>query len=130
LRKFIPVISFSAEKKMAERIVEQLRIKTPGVNTECYALSGGSKQKVSVGKWFERSPVILLLEDPTIGIDVGARNDIYETTLEIKKRGISMILISDDPKEYSILCDKIMFIKHGRIQKVINNEKFKQEIAK
>ena len=130
MRKFIPVISFSAEKKMAERIVQQLRIKTPGVNTECYALSGGSKQKVSVGKWFERSPVILLLEDPTIGIDVGARNDIYETTLEIKKRGISMILISDDPKEYSILCDKIMFIKHGRIQKVINNEKFKQEIAK
>ena len=130
LRKFIPIISFTAEKKMAERIVQQLRIKTPGVNAECYALSGGSKQKVSVGKWFERSPAILLLEDPTIGIDVGARNDIYETTLEIKKRGISMILISDDPKEYSILCDKIMFIKHGRIQKVINNEKFKQEIAK
>ena len=130
LRRFIPVISFGAEKKMAERIVQQLRIKTPGVNTECYALSGGGKQKVSVGKWFERSPVILLLEDPTIGIDVGARNDIYETTLEIKERGISMILISDDPKEYSILCDKVMFIKHGRIQKVINNEKFKQEIAK
>jgi len=128
LRKFIPVFNFSAEKKMAERIVKQLSIKTPSVNAECYALSGGSKQKVSVGKWFERSPVILMLEDPTIGIDVGARNDIYDSTIEMKNRGIAMILISDDPKEYSLLCDKILFIKHGRIQKVINNEKFKQEM--
>ena len=130
LRKFIPVINFNIEKKMAEKIVQRLKIKTPGVNTDCYSLSGGSKQKVSVGKWFERSPDILLLEDPTIGIDVGARKDIYENTLEIKKRGISMILISDDPKEYSILCDKIMFIKHGKIQKVISGEKFKQELEK
>lgn len=130
LRKFIPVINFNAEKQMAEKIVQRLRIKTPGVKTDCYSLSGGSKQKVSVGKWFERSPDILLLEDPTIGIDVGARKDIYENTLEIKKRGISMILISDDPKEYSILCDKIMFIKHGKIQKVISGEKFKQELEK
>ena len=130
LRKFIRVINFNAEKQMAEKIVQRLRIKTPGVNTDCYSLSGGSKQKVSVGKWFERSPDILLLEDPTIGIDVGARKDIYENTLEIKKSGISMILISDDPKEYSILCDKIMFIKHGKIQKVISGEKFKQELEK
>lgn len=130
LRKFIRVINFNAEKQMAEKVVQRLRIKTPGVNTDCYSLSGGSKQKVSVGKWFERSPDILLLEDPTIGIDVGARKDIYENTLEIKKRGISMILISDDPKEYSLLCDKIIFIKHGKIQKVISGEKFKQELEK
>lgn len=130
LRKFIPVINFNAEKKMAEKIIQRLRIKTPDVNTDCYSLSGGSKQKVSVGKWFERSPDILLLEDPTIGIDVGARRDIYETTLEMKKGGISMILVSDDPREYSILCDKIIFIKDGRIQKVISGEKFKQEIEK
>ena len=118
------MISFNAEKKMAERIVKKLRIRAPSVNTDCYSLSGGSKQKVSVGKWLERSPDILLLEDPTIGIDVGARNDIYETTLEMNKSGISMILVSDDPKEYSILCDKIMFIKDGRIQKVLSPEEF------
>jgi len=124
LRKLIPVISFNAEKKMAEKIVKKLRIRAPGVNTDCYSLSGGSKQKVFVGKWIERSPDILLLEDPTIGIDVGAREDIYEATLEMKKSGISMILVSDDPKEYAILCDKIMFIKDGRIQEVLSPEKF------
>ena len=123
------MISFKAEKQMAEKSVQRLRIRTPSVNTDCYSLSGGSKQKVSVGKWLERSPDILLLEDPTIGIDVGARKDIYEATLEMKKSGISMILVSDDPKEYSILCDKIMFIKNGRIQKVLSPEKFKQVMA-
>ena len=129
LRKLIPVISFNAEKKMAEKIVKKLRISAPSVNTDCYSLSGGNKQKVSVGKWLERSPDILLLEDPTIGIDVGAREDIYETIWEMQKSGISMILVSDEPKEYSILCDKIMFIKDGRIQKVLNCEKFRKVMA-
>jgi ABC-type sugar transport system ATPase subunit len=79
-----------------------------------------------VGKWFEKSPDILLLEDPTIGIDVGARDDIYEATMTMKEKGISMILVSDDPKEYSILCDKILFINEGRIKKVLNPEEFKE----
>lgn len=126
LRKFFPVINFKLEKKMAEKIVEKLKIKTPDVSAECYSLSGGSKQKVSVGKWFERSPKILLLEDPTIGIDVGARGDIYESILEMKGKGISMILVSDDPKEYSALCDRIMFVKGGKIQKVLSSEEFKK----
>lgn len=130
LRKFVPVINFKVEKRMAEKIVQRLRIKTPSINADCYSLSGGSKQKVSVGKWFERAPDILLLEDPTIGIDVGARKDIYENTLEMRKRGVSMILVSDDPKEYSTLCDKIVFIKQGKIQKVINNEKFEEALTK
>jgi len=129
VRKLIPVIRFNVEKKMAEKIVKRLRISAPSVNTDCYSLSGGSKQKVSVGKWLEKSPDILLLEDPTIGIDVGARSDIYETTLEMKKSGISMIFVSDDPKEYSILCDKILFIKDGRIQEVLSPETFGKVMA-
>ncbi len=130
LRKFFPMINFTLEKKMAEEIVEKLKIKAPGVDTECYSLSGGNKQKVSVGKWFKRSPEILLLEDPTIGIDVGARKDIYESIFEMKKKGISMILASDDPKEYSVLCDRVMFMKNGRIQKILNPEEFKEVISK
>jgi ribose transport system ATP-binding protein len=126
VRKPLPVISFSAERKMAERVMKELRIRAPSVNTDCYSLSGGNKQKVSVGKWVERSPAILLLEDPTIGIDVGAREDIYETIMEMKKNGIAMILVSDDPKEYSVLCDKIMYIKEGRVQRVLSPEDFEE----
>ncbi|MGQ9747943.1 MAG: hypothetical protein ACUVQZ_09350 [Candidatus Caldatribacteriaceae bacterium] len=92
-------------------------------------MSGGNKQKISVGKWFERNPEILLLEDPAIGIDVGARRDIYEALLEMKEKNVSIILVSDDPKEYSILCDKIVFLKSGRVQKVLNAQEFKEVIA-
>jgi ABC-type sugar transport system ATPase subunit len=82
-----------------------------------------------VGKWFERRPDILLLEDPTIGIDVGARRDIYEALLEMKKQGVSLILVSDDPKEYSTLCDKIVFLRSGKIQKTVSTSEFKEAIA-
>jgi ribose transport system ATP-binding protein len=126
IRKPLPVISFSAERRMAQKVMDELRIRAPSVNTDCYSLSGGNKQKVSVGKWVERSPAILVLEDPTIGIDVGAREDIYETIMEMKRSGISMILVSDDPKEYSALCDQIMYIREGRMQGVLSPEEFEE----
>ena len=129
LRKFIPAINFDAERKMAEGIVRILRIVAPSVNTDCYSLSGGNKQKVSVGKWVERNPDVLLLDDPTIGIDVGAREDIYEVMAEMKKRDISMILVSDDPKEYSILCDQIIFLRDGRIEKVLSPHEFRKVVS-
>ena len=111
------VIDSRKEEEIATRVVKRLRIKCPSVHTECYSLSGGNKQKVSVGKWMEKSPKILLLEDPTIGIDVGAREDIYDALLEMKEKCISMILVSDDPKEYLLLCDRVLYIKGGRVEK-------------
>ncbi len=129
LLKLLPIISFKSEKRMAEGIMAHLRIKAPGPHTDCYSLSGGNKQKVSVGKWFERSPDIFLMEGPTIGIDVGAREDIYAVTIRMKERGISMILVSDDPKEYSKLCDKIIYMKNGRISDVLGIEKFNEVIS-
>ena len=129
LGKIVPVIQFGAERKIAQKIMKKLDIKAPGAGADCYSLSGGNKQKVSVGKWLEKNPDILLLDDPTIGIDVGAREDIYDVLLEMKKRGISMILVSDEPKEYSILCDSIMLIMDGRIQRVLRPEEFSEVIT-
>ena len=129
LRNYFPVINFDTEKRMTEKIMQKFRIKAPSIDTGCQSLSGGNKQKLSVGRWFERRPDILLLEDPTIGIDVGAREDIYEAVLEMKNEGVSMILVSDDPKEYSILCDKIIFVKGGRVEKALSTSEFKEVIA-
>lgn len=129
LTKPTRVINFSAERQMAERVVETFRIKTRDVNTNCRSLSGGNKQKVSAGRWFERSPDILLLEDPTIGIDVGARKDIYEAFLEMKNRGISMLLVSDDPKEYSVLCDRVILVRNGRLQREIGTREFAEAMS-
>jgi ribose transport system ATP-binding protein len=129
LQKRFPILNFKAEKKMAEQIVDTFKIKTPNIDTDCQSLSGGNKQKISVGKWFERKPGILLLEDPTIGIDVGARKDIFEALLELKRKGVSIILVSDDPKEYTTLCNKIITLKGGRIQKVLGNQEFREVIV-
>lgn len=119
------LIRFAAERAMAMRIMEKLRIRAAGLEAAIATLSGGSKQKVTVGKWFERSPEILLIEDPTIGIDVGSREDIYETMIEMKSRGISMILVSDDPKEYATLCDRIVAIRQGRVERILSNTEFR-----
>lgn len=126
VRSFLHVISFDREKRMAERILEALQIKASDINTEVYALSGGSKQKVTVGKWFERKPDILLLEDPTIGIDVGSRLEIYGTLMELKAQGVSMILVGDDPKEYYALCDRVILLKQGHILDRVTSEGFKK----
>jgi len=129
VKKISRIISFGAERQMADAIIKDLKIKAPGHQTECYSLSGGNKQKVSVGKWFERSPDLFLMEAPTIGIDVGAREDIYDATLRMKERGISMILVSDDPKEYSTLCDRIIYIKNGRISDTLSIKEFNEVIS-
>lgn len=129
LNKLSRTISFKAENRMAAEITAGLRIKAPDVHTQCYSLSGGGKQKVSVGKWFERNPEIFLMENPTIGIDVGAREDIYNAILKMKERGISMILVSDDPKEYSFLCDRVVYVRNGKISDILSIDDFNEVIA-
>ena len=124
--KFLRFLRFKAEKALAARIVEQLRITTPDVNTLISSLSGGSKQKVNVGRWFEKNPAILLLEDPTIGIDVGSREDIYQAVLSMKRAGMSMILVSDDLKEYSTLCDGVLLMRQGRVTERISAEQLSE----
>jgi ribose transport system ATP-binding protein len=124
--RFLHFLRFKAEKALASRIVEQLHIRTPDVHTLISSLSGGSKQKVNVGKWFEKNPAILLLEDPTIGIDVGSREDIYQAVLSMKRKGMSMILVSDDLKEYSTLCDGVLLMRQGRVTERISVEQISE----
>jgi len=126
--KYPKLLSFRKERQLAQHITKEIRIKTPSINTIVSALSGGNKQKVTVGKWVEKSPKVLLLEDPTKGIDVGSRADIYETIQEMKKKGTSMILVGDDPKEYITLCDRIILMKKGVIQEIISRTKFMEVV--
>ena len=126
--RYIPLLSFKKERELAQKIHRELRIKAPGINTMLSSLSGGNKQKVTVGKWMEKSPRVLLLEDPTKGIDVGSRADIYKTILGMKKQGTSMVLVGDDPKEYGTLCDRIILMKKGVVQEIISRRKFREVV--
>lgn len=120
--KWFPFLNFERERQMAEYILHHLKIRATDVDTLVSTLSGGNKQKVTVGKWLQKRPDILLLEDPTIGIDVGSRDDIYDTLLSMKEMGTSIILVSDDEKEYRVLCDKLILLKQGRMDQVLGVE--------
>lgn len=64
--------------------------------------------------------------DPTIGIDVGAREDIYRVLLEMKRKGIALLLVSDDPKEYALLCDRVLVMRKGRVERVTDAKEFEE----
>jgi len=123
------IISKVREAALGENCMKALNIRAPSVHTLCYSLSGGNKQKVSIAKWFERKPSLLLLENPTMGIDVGAREDIYQILLRMKKEGMAMLLVSDDPKEYATLCDKVLYIKGGHIESVWSADEYKKALG-
>jgi ribose transport system ATP-binding protein len=79
-------------------------------------LSGGNAQKVVIGKWLQRDPSILLLNDPTKGVDVGAKGEFYRLLAELRKKGTSIILYSSDDEELATLCDRVLVMENGRIR--------------
>lgn len=122
-------LKLGAEREMALRVIERLRVKAAQPHGSCRSLSGGNKQKVSLGRWLERRPKILLLENPTIGVDVGARQEIYQALLEMKREGIALVLVSDDTKEYVTLCDRVVFMRDGKAERSLDGVAFAEVVV-
>jgi ABC-type sugar transport system ATPase subunit len=118
LLRMLSIADRSKEREMAVRMVEKLSIKTPSILTLCGNLSGGSRQKVSLAKWLARKPEVLVLENPTLGIDVGTREELYEFFDDMRQTGQSIILISSDWDEVSRVCDRVFQVSGGRIGEV------------
>ncbi|MCA9673788.1 MAG: sugar ABC transporter ATP-binding protein, partial [Myxococcales bacterium] len=92
-----------------------LRIKAPGLGAEVATLSGGNQQKVVLGKWLERSPRVLLLDEPTRGVDVGAKAEIYRLVEELVGRGHAVVLASSDLPEVVRLANRVLVLRDGRL---------------
>ncbi|MDR2742673.1 MAG: ATP-binding cassette domain-containing protein [Treponema sp.] len=118
-------------KELAE-IQEQcnnLKIKTPSIETPAANLSGGNQQKVVLAKWLIKDPLILILDEPTRGIDVGAKYEIYKLISEIVKEGRKgIIMISSELPELLGMCDRIYVMSKGRIAAELNRGEFSQEL--
>ncbi|WP_284311450.1 sugar ABC transporter ATP-binding protein [Labrys miyagiensis] len=104
----------SAALARARRAVSQLSVKAPGPATYVKNLSGGNQQKVVFGKWNEPRPRILLLDEPTVGVDVGAREEIYGVIRDAAASGTGVLLVSSDLSELLALCDRISIVVNGR----------------
>ena len=108
------LISGRKRNQLARNMVDRLRIKTPSLNQEVGNLSGGNQQKVVLGKWLPLQPMVIILDQPTRGIDIGAKREIYDLIAELAKNGSGVIIISDELPELLGLADRIMVINKGR----------------
>ncbi len=121
LQKFTRRLGFvdrRAEQAMAEGYRKQLSIRSPDVAIEVGKLSGGNQQKVMLAKWLETKPRILIFDEPTRGIDVGAKTEVHNIIRELASQGVAIIVISSDLPEILALADRILVMREGR-QKAI-----------
>lgn len=102
-------------KSLATELVEKLRIATPGIQQKVNRLSGGNQQKVVLAKWLFTKPDVLIVDEPTHGIDVGAKFEIYEILRALAEEGKGIIIISSELPELIGICDRIVVIRKGRI---------------
>jgi ribose transport system ATP-binding protein len=117
------ILDKAKEKQIAERYIEKLRIKTPTTRTAVESLSGGNQQKCIIGRWLELSPRILIMDEPTKGIDVGAKYEIYLLMKQIVENGGSIILISSELPEVINMSNRVLTVCEGRITGEFDPEK-------
>lgn len=123
------LVNKSSEKKLVNEQVERLRIKTPSVNQLVKNLSGGNQQKVVVGKWLAGDSKVIIFDEPTRGIDVGAKQEIYNLMNELTEQGISIIMVSSEMEELMGMSDRILVLREGKISGSLDQrqEKYTQE---
>ena len=109
------IVIKSKEDEMCKDTVENLKIKTPGVEINAGNLSGGNQQKVVVGKWLARNSKVVIFDEPTRGIDVAAKVEIYNLMNELKKQGIAVMFVSSEMPEVMGISDRIIVMCDGRI---------------
>ena len=97
--------------------IEELKVVAPSGELPAQALSGGNQQKIVLAKWLSTSPKVLVLNSPTVGIDIGSKADIYTYTRKLAKQGVGIIIISDDIPEIVQNCNRVLVMKKGRIVK-------------
>lgn len=125
------VINSRKEDALCEKAVSDLLIKTPSVEVDSGNLSGGNQQKVVVGKWLARNSRVVIFDEPTRGIDVGAKVEIYNLMNELKKQGIAVIFVSSEMPEVMGIADRIIIMCDGRITgEVMARETTQNEILK
>lgn len=108
-------------------IVKKLNVKTSSYVQLVMSLSGGNQQKVMIAKWLAINPKILILDEPTRGIDVGAKAEIHSLLRELAKNGIGIILISSELPEIIGMCDRVLVMREGRITGELSGEKITEE---
>lgn len=121
------VIRWKAVREVASKFISDLRIKTPSAAQPAQFLSGGNQQKVVLAKWLARDVAVLLLDEPTVGVDVGAKHEIYAVMNDLASRGMGILMASSDMPEILGMSDRIIVMSEGRITAEFTREEATQE---
>jgi len=109
------ILDRAQAQAMVARWIREFRIVTPSAEQPVETLSGGNQQRVVLSRWLATSPRILILNGPTVGVDVGSKSEIHETIQELARGGMAVLLISDDLREVLQNCNRILVMKNGRL---------------
>lgn len=120
-------LSHQREKEQSRRMIESLKIKTPGTEQYARNLSGGNQQKIVVGKWLMRDAKVVIFDEPTRGIDVAAKIEIYNIMNELKRRGVGVMFVSSELPEVLGMSDRVLVMCGGRITANLETAKTSQE---
>lgn len=115
------------ESRSVESLIEKLNIKTPSAETPVKNLSGGNQQKVALAKWLSIDSKVIIIDEPTRGVDVGAKVEIYHLINEVAKKGVGVIVISSDMPEIMGIADRILVMHEGTIYGELSKENFSEE---
>ena len=129
LREFIKNlrVNHNREREITQEFIDKMHTKTPSLEQTVGNLSGGNQQKVMIGRWLATDPKILILDEPTRGVDVGAKVEIYEIMNDLTKQGVSIIMISSELPEIINMSDRVYVMYEGRLTGCINWQNLSQE---
>jgi D-xylose transport system ATP-binding protein len=113
--RLLGIINHAQERQLVQDYVGKLNVKTSSIETVIGTLSGGNQQKVILGKWLNADPKVFILDEPTRGIDIGAKVEIYKLLNNLVKRGVTVIMISSELPEILGMCDRILVMNEGRV---------------
>ena len=109
--------------KDTDWVIDAIRVKTPTKRTRIKSLSGGNQQKVIIGRWLLTNPEVLLLDEPTRGIDIGAKYEIYQLILQLAEEGKGVMMVSSEMPELLGICDRILVMSNGRLAGIVERGK-------
>lgn len=125
--KFGFILNDKSMREDTQWSIDAMHTKTPGQDTKIRSLSGGNQQKVILGRWLLTDPEVLLLDEPTRGIDVGAKYEIYQLILDLANRGKVVLVVSSEMPELLGICDRILVMSGGRLAGEVNVNETSQE---
>ena len=118
-----PLLSGKKMDKDTDWVIDSIKVKTPSKKTQIKSLSGGNQQKVILGRWLLTQPDVFLLDEPTRGIDVGAKYEIYQLILNLAEQGKGIMMVSSEMPELLGICDRILVMSNGRLAGIVERGK-------